>query len=82
MKYAKMLKSREYREARRKVLSWKSRLPAATRDEALAVLGEKARFFSRMRDESPDLYEILRINDKELSELVNERLLGRKIVID
>jgi hypothetical protein len=72
----------EYQDALRKVMGWKKRLSTADKTEALKVLEEKKAFFGMMRRESPRLYEVFRINDKELSELAMKRISGTDSKID
>ncbi len=43
---------------------------------------EKLAFFSQMRKSNPEPYPIFEINDKELSELIYEKLTGKKVIID
>lgn len=43
---------------------------------------EKLAFFSQMRKSNKDLYYLFEINDKELSELIYEKLTGKKVIID
>ena len=72
----------EYQDALRKVMGWKKRLGRADKAEAMKVLEEKKVFFGRMRGDSPRLYEVFRINDKELSELAVKIITGIDSIID
>ncbi|MBS3068135.1 hypothetical protein J4450_05505 [Candidatus Micrarchaeota archaeon] len=82
MSLIELMKTKEYKDADKKVKDWKERLSKANNSEVMKVKDEKLAFFSEMRKSNQDLYSIFEINDKELSELIYEKLTGKKVIID
>ena len=63
---AKILGSKEYIEASRKIRKWKERLEKGE-DNALApLLAEKNEFFSEMRKKRPDLFKVFMADQRHL----------------
>jgi len=82
MGLAELLKSREYQDAERKIEGWKGRLLKANRQETENVRDEKAQYFRKLRERKPEVYNLLQIEDKTLSEMIMERLGIPKVIID
>lgn len=78
----KIINSKESQDAERRIEEWKKRLSDADKEEVIKVRDEKKEFFTQMRENNPTLYEILRIEDKGLSEIIHEKLTGQHIIID
>lgn len=57
----KIAQSPGYKDACKRVESWKKKLMDGGRASALLVLKEKAFFFSRMREENPGMYRVFRV---------------------
>ncbi|MEW6723268.1 MAG: hypothetical protein AB1324_08445 [Candidatus Micrarchaeota archaeon] len=82
MDVGELVKSREFRDAKKRIGDWKARLEKADARAAMSIRDEKAAFFAQMASERPDLYQAFRINDKELSETIHKKLTGKDIIID
>ncbi len=78
----KLIASEGYKDALRRVASWKERLAKGDMAEAMKVRQENAAFFSRMRKSEPELYAVFQLSDKELSEMIYKKMTGKDITID
>lgn len=83
MDVRKIINSKEYKNAKTRISKWKLQLSdAKSKDEINQIKDEKTLFFNEMKKNHPITYGALRINDKELSESIYERLTGKQIIID
>lgn len=81
MKLDEILKSKEYLDARTRVGGWRSRLAKGDAKEAARVRDEKAAYFAKMKKGNPQVYAAFQLDDKTLSEMIFEKLTGKKITI-
>ncbi len=77
-----LLSTDGYRAARARIASWKEILLKGGRAEALKVRDEKTSFFAAMRRSAPELYAVFQVEDRELSEIIYEKIRGKKVTID
>lgn len=77
-----LLKTKEYREARIKINYWKGSLLNSNNNETKRILDEKVEFFQQMRETNPQMYSIFQTDDKEMGEMIYQKLTGRSIIID
>ncbi|MBU1911592.1 hypothetical protein KKG16_04225 [Patescibacteria group bacterium] len=77
------MNSKEYADAQTQIINWKTRIKQTkNKDELITVRLEASTFFSSMEKQDPELFNVLKINFKELLELDHKKLTGQNIVID
>ena len=81
-KMKRISESHEFKEAEAKIANWNDAIEKADINGIKQISSEKNSFFSKMRDERPEVYMVFRVDDKTLSEKISEKLTGRRIVID
>ncbi len=77
-----IIKSEGYRDARRRIDYWISRIESGAKPDAKKALLEKNRFFSSMRKKSPGLYALLEADDRMLSRLGVLKATGVDAIFD
>lgn len=77
-----ILDSKEYVDAKTRIRNWKRDISKVDKSEIKIVEQEIAEFFNTMRTNDPELYNVFKINHKELRELIHEKITGQKIIID
>ena len=81
-KLENLAKSKGYKDAEKRITSWKRRLEKADPEEAMRIMDERNSFFTQMRETEAELYSVFEIDDKVLGELIYKKLTGEEIVID
>ncbi len=82
MKLGELVKSKAFLDAKAKVAAWKGRLEKGDAKEAVRVRDEKSAFFTKLRDDRPDIYLAFQVDDKTLSETIYKKLTGKDVIID
>lgn len=77
-----ILASREYEEASGAAGRLLGKASCANRFQADAVFAEAASYFSRLREERPEIYDIISIKEKEIIEALIRVKTGKGIVLD
>jgi len=78
-----LVKSKGYTNASRKVDSFMQRLnETSNKKELMKIRDEKAAFFESLRKSDPGLYEVFRIDDKTIGEILVKKISGKDVVID
>lgn len=80
--FVNIIKTTEYMEARAIVTNWKSELPFADQAKLVKIAKKRKSFFFKMKNLNPKLYQLFQSDDKELSEMIYEKLNGKKITFD
>ena len=78
----RILSGSDYKTARAAVDSLRGRIEKASEKELPGLAGELRRLFDGLISNNPQLYEILRVDEKTLAEEIRFKMTGQRIVID
>ena len=78
----KVLSSNDYRKAAAAVDALRSRVAKATKADLQSLAKEKERLFSGLKASSPKVYEVLRIEEKTISEEIIFKATGNRVILD
>ena len=78
----KALSSPRYKEALAKISELRKGMSEANAFRLGSVISEAERFFSELKSASPEIFEITKIQRKELVQLAVKRRTGLSVIID
>ncbi len=78
----RLLRSDAYADAQRRIAGLKQKMSRANRFLIPEVLEECEAYFSGLRKGQPQIYEVVRIQEKELGEIAYRKIHGRRIIGD
>lgn len=78
----KTLSSPKYKATMAKVSELKKGMSEANAFRLNSVISEAERFFSELKSLSPEIFEITKIQRKELAQLAVKRKTGLSVIID
>ncbi|MBD3389630.1 hypothetical protein GF415_01605 [Candidatus Micrarchaeota archaeon] len=82
MKIHEIMKSKEYKEAKDKIRDWKKQLDREGEEETLKIREEQRKFFSEMKKNNPEIYELFAVSRKEIGEKIYHNITGEEAIID
>lgn len=74
--------SKEYKDTKKKIISWEKRLEKADEKEVMQIRTETCEFFKKMRNEQPRFYSAFELKDKQISEAISGKLSGTETIIE
>jgi len=78
-----MLNSKGYMDAQTRLRTWKNHLQTIhDKDQVIAIRSEVSIYLSTMKEQNPEMFDVLAVNFKELLGFIHEKLTGQKIIID
>lgn len=77
-----LLDSMEYKESAAEAGDLAKRISLSNRFQVEAIFGEAEAFFSKMREERPEIYSVLAIREKEIVESAIRIKAGKSVVLD
>lgn len=78
---ARLVKSREYKEAMRRAADIRKRMASSNKFGLDNLLDETGLFFSGLKKKQPRIYEALGIQEKEIYEMAFRKKTGKDIII-
>jgi EAL domain-containing protein (putative c-di-GMP-specific phosphodiesterase class I) len=72
----------KYREAMKKSAEFKKRISEANEFRLHQAVEDAGRYFSELKSSSPEIFDILKIQRKEISELLVKKKTGLSVVLD
>jgi hypothetical protein len=82
MNLKELMNSKEYKDARARLGSWAGRLKSGDKEDALRVRDEKRAYFENLIKVQPNIYTVLKLDDKTLSEKIYKIINGKEARID
>ena len=78
----KILSSPKYAEAMKKSADFKKRISEANAFRLDSIAGEAGAYFSTLKANDPEIFNVIKIQRKEISELLVRKRTGIKVVLD
>jgi hypothetical protein len=78
----RLANSDKYKDAERRIDSWKERLKHADKAEVQEIEEESSKFFQSLKETEPAIYTMLKVDRNVLSAQIIKKLTGHDVIID
>lgn len=82
LKALKLVSSAKYKEAMKKAAEFRSKISGANAFRLDAEVAEANSYFAWLKSAHPEIFDIIRIQRKEISELIIKKRTGLSLVLD
>ncbi|VVC02608.1 Uncharacterised protein [Candidatus Bilamarchaeum dharawalense] len=82
MSLSDVVQSKDYQDVSLKIAWWRNRIQDSNETQVLHIKEDISNFFLKMQKDKPKLYSLFQGQHSQLSEIIYQKLTGRKATFD